>query len=250
MRTVIVLLFSLLTSGLALGQTNPFFEQGKQNYRDGEFVKSLENWNKILEAGEHSTSLYFNMGNAHYKLNQVGMSIYYYEKALQLDPSNADVLNNLSYAQNATVDAIDPLPRTVFQRWFDDLSSLLSLSGWAILTIVFAIMTVGLFILYYFSSREGRKRVLFAGSLVSFGLTTFALVIAFMVEADQLKDNPAIIITERTQIQSEPNLGSEQSFVLHEGTKVQILEQEGDWFRIQIADGKDGWLIKDAVKSL
>ena len=250
MRILLTILLGVLTVFSSLAQGEQLFEQGKQHYRDQEFAEALEKWNEILNAGQHSTALYFNMANAHYKLNQVGMSIYYYEKALQLDPTNADVRNNLSYAQNATVDAIEPLPRTLFQRWSDDLSGLFSLGGWAILTVIFGFLTAVFFVLYYFGSRERSKRILFAGSLGSLGLTVFTLVIAFMVEAEALKENPAIVISERTDIQSEPSLGSEQSFILHEGTKVQILDQEGDWYRIQIADGKDGWLFKDTIKRL
>lgn len=247
---VLVFLIGLLSSFSLFGQSDQLFEQGKQDYRDQQFVEALDNWKKILQQGEHSAALYFNMGNAHYKLNQVGLSIFYYEKALQLDPTNADVLNNLSYAQNATVDEIEPLPRTLFQRWFDDLSGQLSLKGWSVLTLILAFACGLLFILYYFGSRERQKRILFGGSLVSLGLTIFSLVICFMIEARQSKDSPAIIVAERAKIQSEPNFGSEESFILHEGTKVRILDQEGDWLRIQIADGKDGWLIDNTVKRL
>lgn len=247
---VLVFLIGLLSSFSLFGQSDQLFEQGKQDYRDQQFVEALDNWKKILQQGEHSAALYFNMGNAHYKLNQVGLSIFYYEKALQLDPTNADVLNNLSYAQNATVDEIEPLPRTLFQRWFDDLSGQLSLKGWSVLTLILAFACGLLFILYYFGSRERQKRLLFGGSLVSLGLTIFSLVICFMIEARQSKDSPAIIVAERAKIQSEPNFGSEESFILHEGTKVRILDQEGDWLRIQIADGKDGWLIDNTVKRL
>lgn len=250
MRRIAFFLVALISCGTLLGQSDQLFEKGKQDYRDQKFAEALGSWNQILERGEHSPALYFNMGNAHYKLNQVGLSIYYYEKALQLDPTNADVLNNLYYAKNATVDEIEPLPRTLFQRWFDQLSGQLTLKGWSILSLALAFLCGLLFVLYYFGTRERQKRILFGGSLVSFGLTIIALVICFMIEARESKDSPAIIIAERAKIQSEPNLGSEESFILHEGTKVQILDQEGDWLRIQIADGKDGWLIDNTIKRL
>ena len=250
MRRIVFFLLAVISCSMLFGQSGQLFNKGKQDYRDQKFADALNSWNQILEKGEHSTALYFNMGNAHYKLNQVGLSIYYYEKALQLDPTNADVLNNLSYAQNATVDEIEPLPRTLFQRWFDELSGLMSLRGWSLLTLALAFICGLMFVLYYFGTRERQKRLLFGGSLVSFGLTIFALVICFMIEARESKDSPAIIITERAKIQSEPNMGSEESFILHEGTKVQILDQEGDWLRIQIADGKDGWLVDNTVKRL
>ena len=111
-QLVYILAFIITVTGFA--QNGPLFEQGKALYKAEKYQQAIDQWLKIVENEEHSSALYFNLGNAHYKLNNVGESIYYFEKALQLSPNDRDIKNNLAFAQNATVDDIEPLPETIF----------------------------------------------------------------------------------------------------------------------------------------
>jgi len=190
------------------------------------------------------------LANANYKLNQIGPSIYFYEKALQLAPADSEILNNLAFAQNATVDAIEPLPKTFFAKWDDTLSGWLTYNGWAWVTVVFALLFTALFLLYYFSVRTMQKRLLFVGALLSILVLLVAFTMSFRIFNQQQIDKPAIIFAESTDVKTDPTQKSETSFVLHEGTKVQILATEEDWSRIIIADGKDGWIPSEDLKSL
>jgi uncharacterized protein YgiM (DUF1202 family) len=107
-----------------------------------------------------------------------------------------------------------------------------------------------LFLLYYFSATERRKRLLFVGSLLSVLVLVVSLALAFQIQTDVGKDKPAIIFAESSEVKSEPNMGSEVSFRLHEGTKVQIIGKDDNWVRIQLIDGKDGWIPASDLKSL
>ncbi|RMA66137.1 tetratricopeptide repeat protein [Ulvibacter antarcticus] len=240
----------LLFSVFCFGQNNPLFEQGKERYKEGKFQDAIENWMKILKDGEHSSNLYFNLGNAHYKLNQIGPSIYYYEKALQLDPLDSDIKTNLAFAENTRIDAIEPLPKTIFAKWHKTLAGILDFDGWAIVSVVCSMLFVLLFLLYYFSASEKRKRLLFAGSLLSVLLLCLSLAMAFQVQSEVKNDKPAIIFAESVEVKSEPNLGSAVAFRLHEGTKVQVLAEDNDWVRIQLVNGKDGWMPVNDLKKL
>jgi len=241
---------ALLYTILAVAQNEPLFEQGKENYKNENYTDAIANWDKVLEAGEHSAALYFNLGNAYYKLNQIGPSIYYYQKALQLAPNDSDIKNNLSFAQNATVDAIEPLPQTLFAKWDQQVSELMTYEGWAWTTAVAAMLLSLCFLMYYFSGLSGRKRVYFAGFLISTFVMITAFTMSYRVFDRSLNDRQAIVFAESTQIKSEPSMGGETSFVLHEGTQVQILEVDAEWFHIRIADGKEGWIIASDVKEL
>jgi len=234
----------------AFGQQEPLFEQGKGQYKNENYTEAIANWTKVLEAGEHSAALYFNLGNAYYKLNQVGPSIYYYEKALQLSPNDSDIKNNLSFAKNATIDAIEPLPQTLFAKWDSQVSGLMTYEGWAWTTVLAALVLSLCFLMYYFTADSGRKRLYFAGFIIGAFVMITGLTMSYRVYDKSLNDRHAIVFAESTQIKSEPSMGSETSFVLHEGTQVQILELEGEWFHIQIADGKDGWIIAADIKEL
>ncbi len=242
--------FFLLCVSVVNAQNNALFEQGKEQYKADNFQEALNNWMKIEASGEHSASLYYNIANAHYKLNSIGPSIYYYEKALQLAPGDKDILNNLAFAQNATVDAIEPLPQTLFVKWDNALSNWLNFEGWAKVSVVSAFLFAIFFLLYYFSASTLRKRALFVSAIVSIFVLFTAVTMSFRTYDRYLSDQPAIIFAESTEIKTEPNMKSETAFVLHEGTKVQILAVEDDWFRIVIASGKDGWIPNTDLKQL
>lgn len=243
-------LLTFLVATFGFAQNDPLFEQGKDRYKEGKYQDAINSWMKILDKEEHSSNLYFNLGNAHYKMNNVGPSIYYYEKALQLDPLDGDIKTNLAFAENARIDAIEPLPKTIFSKWYTSLSGILSFNGWAWTAVVLSMLFVSFFLLYYFSGSERKKRLLFVGSVLSLLVLLVSLAMAFQMYGDAMNDKPAIIFAESSEVKSEPNMGSEIAFTLHEGTKVQIIEQDDNWVRIELIDGKDGWIPASDLKGL
>ena len=243
---ILVFLFSMAT----MAQNNSLFEQGKERYKQEKYQEAIASWAKIIDNGSHSANLYFNLGNAHYKLNNVGQSIYYYEKAIQLAPLDSDIKMNLGFAENARIDAIEPLPKTIFSKWHAAVSGLFSFNGWAWLAVLFSFIFCLLFLLYYFSSVETKKRILFVSSAVSFLLFLASFTMAFQVQREMLNDNPAIIFSESVEVKGEPKMGSAVSFILHEGTKVQITDRDDNWVRVKLVNGKDGWMTSADLKPL
>lgn len=243
-------LFLLLIPFLTFSQTLKWFDQGKEQYKNGKYQEAIDSWMRIVENGEHSPELYFNIGNAHYRLNHIGPSIYYYEKALQLSPNDQDIKNNLAFAENARIDSIEPLPSTIFSKWYENIAGIFTFNGWAVLAVVFSLLFVALFLLYYFSFTERRKRLLFASSMFAGVFLLGSLILAFMTYSDYSKNQPAIIFASEIEVKTEPSMGSNSAFVLHEGTKVQIVAQDGNWFRISLPDGKDGWIPASDLKHL
>jgi len=117
-------------------------------------------------------------------------------------------------------------------------------------SILFVVVFVLLFLLYYFSHTERRKRLLFAGSIVSVLLFVFTLVMAFKTYNDFTQNNPAIVFATEVEAKSGPSLGSEKTFTVHEGTKVQITAVDANWVRVLLANGKEGWLPASELKAL
>ena len=243
---VVLMLFTVLS----FAQNGPLFEQGKSLYKAEKYQEAVTSWMKILDNKQHAAEVYFNLGNAHYKLNNIGPSIYYYEKALLLAPNDGDIKNNLAFAENAKVDAIEPLPKTIFYKWYHTISEVLTFDGWAYSTVLFSICFVLFFLIYYFSYSESRKRLFFAAATFSILLLGMSLSMAYSTYDDAIKNQPAIIFAESIEVREAPNLGSEISFTLHEGTKVQIVEKDTDWVLIEIANGKEGWIPNSDLKEL
>lgn len=206
-------------------QNAGLFDQGKEQYKGAHYQEALNQWMKILDSQEHSANLYFNIANAHYKLNHIGPSIYYYEKALQLAPNDADIKNNLAFAQNATIDAIEPLPLTFFAKWDQSISQLLTYNSWAILTVIAVLLFTLLFLRYYFSRETRSKRVYFLGVFLSLFVAITAISMAFKTYHRAEKKRVAIIFAATSDVKNGPRMSDETIFQLHEGTKVHIMAQ-------------------------
>ncbi|MCF7559448.1 tetratricopeptide repeat protein [Sabulilitoribacter multivorans] len=231
-------------------QNQDLFDKANALYNEGKYAESIDNYKAILDSGVHSADVYFNIANAHYKLNNIAPSIYFYEKALQLAPNDSDIKNNLAFAQNMTIDAIDIIPDAGIAKLIKTITNKLSFDAWAKTSVVLVFVFVMLFLLYYFSYSTGKKRLAFIGSLTSLVLVCVTLTFAFHKHNLDKNDNPAIVFVQESKVKSDPNNRSEESFRLHEGTKVQVLQEYDNWKEVKLADGKTGWVVADDIKLL
>lgn len=240
----------ILFVSIANSQNETLFNGGTEAYNKGNYNKAIENYLEILENGQHSAELYYNLGNSYYKLNQIAPSIYYYEKALLLKPNDAEVLNNLGYARNMTLDAIETMPETGLSKIYKDIVGVLSFDQWAYAAVVFMILFVILYILFYYLQYATQKRVAFISGMLFLLMAVIAAMLSFISYGDFKADQPAIVFSDEVIIKSEPNNRSEEVFRLHEGTKLNVIEEFNDWKKIQIVDGQIGWLTSENIKLL
>jgi len=237
-------------SSVCFAQNTSLFDQGNALYNDGEYEHAILKYETILENGEHSAALYFNLANAHYKLNHIAPSIYYYEKALQLAPNDKEIKNNAAFAKNMTIDAIGTVPEVGLSRFTKNLTNTYSFDTWAKISIGLIVLFVVMFLSYYFSYSTNKKRLSFVASMTFLILTCLTLTLAFHKHSLDESDRPAIVFVQESQVKSEPNLRSSEAFILHEGTKVQILDTVNNWKKIKLSDGKIGWISKEDIKAL
>lgn len=249
MKQTIYLLL-LFISTLSFAQNETLFTEANQAYADENYEVAVSKYEKILDDGYSSKAVYFNLGNSHYKLNNVGPSIYYYEKALMLDPSDEDTQNNITYSRQMTIDAIDTVPKTGVSKLVNNIIGKLSVSGWAWLAVVASITFVVLMLLYYFASASLKKRLFFIFGSLSVIIAIVAIVFAFQQQDVMENQEYGIIFPEEVTVRAEPNPRAEQLFLLHEGTKARILYDFDDWRKIELADGKQGWMLKAEIKAL
>lgn len=249
MRHFIYILAVLICSS-GFGQNEQLFVQGNDLYNKGDFQEAISKYERIIESGEHSAALYFNLANAHYKLNHIAPSIYYYEKALILSPNDKEIHNNIAFARNMTIDAIDKTPEFGWTKFSKSVTNWLTFDNWAKLSVILVVLFVGFYLIYYFNYSSTKKRFAFITAMTFLIMACGAVALAYNNYHLVEKDQPAIVFAKESQVKSEPNLRSSESFKLHEGTKVQILDTVNSWKKIQLADGKTGWISSDAVKAL
>ncbi len=253
MKQIIVILFLVLSSNLFAQPADSLFVEANKLYQKEEYSKALELYKKIEESPkqlEQSDKLYYNIANANYKLNRIAPAIYYYEKALQVNPNNTDAAFNLGFAKRMAIDHIEPLPKTISQKINEGFIIKLNYNTWAWIGVSLLLLFAVLFLLYHFSYSSGSKRFYFVSSIISVFLALISIAFAYQNYAFLKSDNPAIVFAQQTEVKSAPSMSSDVNFQLHEGTKVQILESIDNWKKIKIADGKIGWMIADDLREL
>ncbi len=249
MRCVLAFLM-LLFAFSANAQNDALFSRATEAYNAGDYNKSIAIYLEILENGEHSAELYYNLGNSYYKLNQIAPSIYNYEKALLMKPNDSEIINNLGYAQNMTLDAIETMPETGLSKIYENIIGVLSFNQWGYAAVLFMMLFVVLYIAFYYLKYATQKRIAFISGMLSLLLAVIATIMAFMSYGDFKIDQPAIVFSDEVIIKSEPNERSEEVFRLHEGTKLDILEEFKGWKKVRIADGQIGWIRSESIKLL
>lgn len=246
----ILFLLLLSISTLQAQSVDSLFLEANNLYKSEQYKKATELYLNIEKEGLVSSELYYNLGNSYYKLNKVGPSIYYYKKALTLDPKNEDIQNNLIFAQRLALDNIEALPKTVFQKINENFLQTLSYNQWAWVVVMFSILGSLFFLLYYFTVSSGKKRFYFVLSTFSFILLAFSFFITINQYSFQKNNQKAIVFAEETEVRNAPSLNAEEVFKLHEGTSVTVLDKVDDWKKIKLADGKQGWIIAEEIKQL
>lgn len=244
--TLILLVFSLVN--LYADEKGELWTKANDAYSMGQYETALNDYIEIEKNGYHSYRLYYNMGNAWYKTGNMGKAILYYEKALKLNPAGEDALNNLQIAKLQTLDKIDVLPEFIVSTWIKDIRNLMSSNGWGYTAVgLFAVVCI-LLLLFKFAPTTGGRKLSFALACVVFLFFIFAVLFAFSLRAKAKSEDNAVVMVPVSNVKSAPNSTGNNLFILHEGSKVEILEQAGKWCRIEISDGRQGWLEEKDIE--
>ncbi len=247
----IVFAIALFLSFMASSQEIvKLFAEANTFYKEGDYNRAIGLYLGIEEQGFESDDLFFNLGNSYYKLNKVAPSIYYYEKALKINPRHEDALFNLSFAKRMTIDVIDELPKSFLQRFSENVIQKLPFDTWAIIAVVASFLASLLFLLYHFSSSSKTKLFYFNTTILSVFVLGLSVFFAFSNFDTVQKNRIAVIFATKTEIKNAPTNSSDEIFELHEGTKVLILDELDDWKKIKLADGKTGWIKEEDLKEV
>jgi tetratricopeptide (TPR) repeat protein len=250
----IVLLFLIVSGVLKAESPVPTevssFEQGNQYYQKENYKAAATSYESIIASGQESAEVYFNLGNAYYKLHQVAPAIYNYEKALLLNPNDEEIKTNLDFARKMTIDDIKVIPKVGFQKLISDFTSSYYYDTWAWIAVVFAFLFLAFFAGYYFSQQTTVKRIFFFGMFLWILGIGLAAGSGFYEKSRMENEKPAIVFAESTALKNEPKVNSPDATVLHEGTKVFVLESIANWKKVELTDETTGWIEESALKEI
>jgi len=249
---MLAVLLLTLPAGLeaqSLSYPDSLFLAGVEAYTQGDFDQALKDWKDVEATGLMSKELYYNLGNAYFKSGEIAPAILWYERALRLDPSDADVRYNLDFARALTQDKIEEVPEIFFVQWRHALCYLLPSNTWAALCLVFLALAVACALLFLLGSTSGRRRLGFFVGIACLILAFLGWDFAQWQRQEALAQDRAIVMRPVSSVKSSPSDGSAKDlFILHEGTRVRILDNVGGYSQIEIADGRQGWIPSGEIE--
>ena len=238
---LLVLLLSLAMPAAAQEDVSSLWEKAGEAFAAGQWQNALNCYQMIEGEGLVSDDLYYNIGNTFLKLQDNAHAILYYERALKLNPSHADAAHNLEIVRQMTLDKIDEVPDFILVSWFHNLRQGLSANAWAWITLGLLLLAGILLTVFRSGAPRPLRKVSFILSCIVLVLAIFTFIFSLQQKRAVTRQDSAIVTAPVCSVKSSPAEGGKTVFVLHEGTKVRLLDDVGDWARIEIADGRQGW---------
>ena len=245
MRNSIYTIIAILLCSVYVQAQEPdygeLWNKANNHYSLGEYQQALSDYKKIEEGGMVSYKLYYNIANTYYKLKEDGLSILYYERALKLNPSDKDTRNNLEIARLKTLDKIEVIPDFILTVWIGKLKNSLSCNAWAKVSIALLVAVAFFLLLYRHAAGIVLRKSSFVLGCIMLFFAICTLVFSFNLRGKAVSEDYAIVMVPVCNVKSAPNVTGNNLFILHEGTKIEILEQVEDWSRVELSDGRQGW---------
>ena len=242
---VLMILMLMPLSANAITKQNADDEYAKGNYQ-----QAIKDYQEILKTGV-SSEIYYNLGNAYYRTDNITQALLAYERALQLSPGDNDIRFNLQYARSKTIDKITPETEMFFVTWYHSLVNFTSVDRWANTAIVSIVMALLLILVFLFAPQMWARKSGFYGSAAFLLLFAFANLFAFQQKHELETKQGAIVIAPTVNVKKTPAASGTDVFVIHEGTRVDITDRGmKQWRGIKLADGREGWLKTSQIEEI
>jgi len=225
------------------------WRSGVEAYTAGDYASALKDFEDVRETGLMSKELYYNLGNSYLRSGEIAQAILWYERACRLDPSDADIRYNLEYARALTQDRIDEVPEMFFQQWRRGVCYLLPSNAWAVIGLVSLALFVACVLLFLLGSTAGRRKLGFFLGIAFLVVALLGWDFAQWQRSEALRQDMAIVMKPVSSVKSSPSAdGAKDLFILHEGTRVRILDNVGGFSNIELADGRQGWIPASEIE--
>lgn len=243
------LMIPSLSKAESMSYPDSLWNEGVAAYSAGRWNDAAVAWEGIYDAGIRGSELYYNLASAYFKLGETGKAILFYERALKEDPSDKDVRYNLEFARGMTQDRIEDVPEFILKTWIKKATYLFSSDLWAVLSILFFAGALALLLLFLLGSSSGARRTGFFTGIAALLIAVFCFAAASSQRADASRKDEAIVMRPVSSVKSSPSSDSAKDlFILHEGTKVKILDEVDLWMNIELSDGRQGWIATKDIE--
>ena len=223
---------------------------GDNEYSRGNYQQAIRDYEELLKQTK-SADLYYNLGNAYYRTDNITRAVLAYERALLLSPGDDDIRFNLQMARSKTIDKITPRSEMFFVTWYRALVNITSVDGWADIALLSMVLALILALVYLFASRMLFRKIGFFGGVAMLTLFLLCNLFAWHQHAILTERTGAIIVSSSATLKATPTQQAKDNGVLHEGTRVDIIDDTmRDWKCVRLADGREGWLQSNKIEKI
>lgn len=249
--TIIMTLAAVFAVNVVAASDNDrLWDSANTAYMNGDWAGAIAIYDSIEQSGMVSAKLYYNMGGAHFKNGSIGKAVLYYNKSLRLNPSDEDAAYNLAVVNGFVRDQIEVVPEFFASRWMRAVRLSLSSNGWAFVSLVALLLMLGAVLLYLLPLGLRYRKTGFGLGVVFGVVMLMAMNFAAEGRREALHSKDAVVMLSAAPVKSSPNNSSKDIFVIHEGTRVMVLDRLGEWCQVSIADGNKGWLPASSIEMI
>lgn len=233
-------------------------QQADSAYTQDNFALAEKLYLESIRQDGTSSTLFYNLGNTYYRQGNLGKAIVNYERALKLDPTNTDARDNLEFVKSKITDRQTVDDSSITIAFWNNIVGLFQANTWAWIAVALFAICLGAMLIYVFSSVVTVKKICFFGAIIVFMLCALSIVISFSAANRVNTHNHAIILPPSAQLSTTPRearTASEEAFLLHEGTKVEIVDSvatpgEGTWYEVAVGAGDRAWIKASDVEKI
>jgi tetratricopeptide (TPR) repeat protein len=249
---LMILTFFITTTTLVLNAQNneKLFSTANQMYQTGNYTAAANQYEEILKSGILSKEIYYNLGNAYYRLNHIGRAMLNYERALRFSPTDSDILHNIAMTKAKLTDDIESVDDTFIVRWVRQLRGVLSSDGWSSFGLFFLWMGVGGLVIWMWGKQRVWKKRGFVAGLILIPLSCVPFLLAKSAIWAAQSNQYAIIMVAETPLRAVPDLNANATLTLHEGLKIMIQESNTQFFNVRLPNGEVGWIEHKVVEKI
>lgn len=245
-----IIAFVFITLAAVADDNQLLLEEANKSYSEDNFDRAIELYQKVIESGVESADVYFNLGNAYFKMNDMPSAILYYEKAKKLNPNDEDILENLKIANSRIVDKIETVPDIFYKRWWKNLLYAFTVDQWAIISLVSFALIFIMLLFFLLTNMYWIKKTSFWLGILFVIISGATWMLANQKFKTFTEDHQAIVFTPTLTVKSSPSETGIDLFVIHEGTKVHITDHIGEWYEVKIANGSVGWIREHDIRKI
>lgn len=244
MKHIISIILLLVSFAIYAQDSQTLIDSANTNYTRGNFEQAIEYYNQVLESGYEAADIYYNLGNSYFRSNKTTQAILNYERALKLNPDDEDIQFNLQLSRQYVVDKIEILPEFFLTKWYKSLVKMFSSNTWAYISMISFVFGLVLLLIYFLVPSVTLKKLGFWIGLILIFIAISTFTFSKKQKDYVLAQDKAIVITPTVTVKSSPDKSGTDLFVIHEGLKVRITDELGEWQEIKLTDGSQGWLKK------